>query len=229
MMPITSLRSLTRFLKRPFGASFTISGTAPSERRDLPPDLSRGAVYVPQQTPEIQALEQRIAELSMALGTSTQRAGTADLLARQTAELSVSGARVVDETAATIGRTKAEVRSLSELLTLIDGITSRMQSLAWNAGAEAAWAGEHDAAFAQLANDARRLAEEGASTAQAARRHVSASVGHVETGAARAAEAATTFSDVVRSLEQVRRTLSVRTDALVPAIGAAPSAGGTLG
>ncbi|MGI4856875.1 MAG: methyl-accepting chemotaxis protein, partial [Janthinobacterium lividum] len=228
MMLTTSLRLLARLLKRSAPASstasadapvassvsapITVSGTAPSER----PDLSHRAAHVPRQTLETQALEQRIAELSMALARSTRRADAADQLARQTAELSASGARVFDETMATFGRTKVEVRSLAELLTLIDSITTRMQSLAWHAGAEAAWAGEQDAALAKLAGDARRLAEEGAGTAQAARRHVNASVGQVETGVARAAEVATTFSDVARSLEQVRHTLAIRTDARVP-------------
>lgn len=232
MMRITSLRSFARLLKRPFAASFTTSGTglaiAPPERRDLSRDVSHYAAYVPPQTLAAEVFEQRIAALSTALTSSVQRADEAALLALQTSELSISGVRVFDETVATIGRAKNEARSLAELLNLIDGITSRMQLLAWNAGAEASWAGEHNAAFAKLASDARLLAEDGASVARIARQHVNATVGHAETGAARAAEVSTTFADVVRSLEQVRLTLSAGPDAPVPAIGVAPSAGGTL-
>ncbi|MGI4861865.1 MAG: methyl-accepting chemotaxis protein [Janthinobacterium lividum] len=233
MMLINSLSLFTRLLKRPFAALSSASSAAPSTRRDLAADrsadVSHYAAYIPHQTSDVPTLERRVAELSQALAISTQRAGAADVLARQTAELSVSGVRIIDETMATISRTKDEVRSLAELLTLIDGITSRMHLLAWNANAEAAWAGEHDAVYVKLAGDARRLAEEGASTALVARRHINASVGHVEIGVTRAAEASMTFSDVVRSLEQVRNTLSSRNDAPLPAIGLAPSAGGTIG
>ncbi|MCY0385855.1 hypothetical protein OVY01_01085 [Robbsia sp. Bb-Pol-6] len=224
MMLIDSLRLFARLLRRPLVAP----SMAPSQRRDLAPDVSHVAACLPGRLGEVEALERRVAELSSALATGARRAGAADLLARQTAELSVSGARAIDATVATIGRAKDEVKSLAELLTLIDGITSRMQSLASHAKAEAAWAGGQDAALARLADDAGCLARDGAGTAQAARRHITASVEQVETGMAHAAEAAMTFGDVVRSLEQVRHTLAGTADVPLTATGIAPRAGGTI-
>lgn len=244
MVFITSLRSFARRLTRatmvPPGsgepavprAPDTLTDHAPDPAAalcsDVSPDVSRYAAYAPRRSAEVQALELRVAELSTALAISARRARAADLLAEQTAELSVSGVRVVDATLATVGKSRDETRSLAELLTLIDGMTSRMQALARQADAEATWAGEHDAAFTQLAGDARRLAEDGATTAHAARRHIDASVAHAETGVARATEAVATIGDIVRSLEQVRLTLAGETDTPPPALGIRP-AGGAIG
>ena len=142
-------------------------------------------------------------ELTGALRHSADAASTASQLAGTAAEIAHRGGTVVSQVVATMHEISASSSRISEIIGTIDAIAFQTNILALNAAVEAARAGEQGRGFAVVASEVRSLAGRSAEAAKEIKTLIGNSVEKVQAGTTLVADAGTTMTEIVHSIQKV--------------------------
>ncbi|MBL0727692.1 methyl-accepting chemotaxis protein [Piscinibacter sp. HJYY11] len=142
-------------------------------------------------------------ELTATVKHSADSAAQANQLAASATEVAQRGGSVVSQVVATMDEINASSKKIADIIGVIDGIAFQTNILALNAAVEAARAGEQGRGFAVVASEVRSLAGRSAEAAKEIKGLIGASVEKVETGSRLVADAGTTMTEIVSSVQRV--------------------------
>ena len=151
-------------------------------------------------------LQQAASSMEQLNGTVKQSADSArhaNQLAASAAEVAARGGSVVSQVVSTMVEINTSSKKIADIIGTIDGIAFQTNILALNAAVEAARAGEQGRGFAVVASEVRSLAQRSAEAAKEIKSLIAASVTNVESGSKLVADAGTTMSEIVASVERV--------------------------
>lgn len=141
--------------------------------------------------------------LTQTVRHSADNANQATALAASASSVARKGGEVVKQVVVTMEEINASSKKISDIIGVIDGIAFQTNILALNAAVEAARAGEQGRGFAVVASEVRSLAQRSAQAAKEIKGLIGTSVEKVESGARLVAEAGSTMSDIVQSVQRV--------------------------
>jgi methyl-accepting chemotaxis protein len=160
-----------------------------------------------------QRTEQTASNLQQAASSMVQLTGTvkqsadsarqANQLAASAAAVAQRGGAMVAQVVTTMDDINASSKKISDIIGVIDGIAFQTNILALNAAVEAARAGEQGRGFAVVASEVRSLAGRSAEAAKEIKALIGASVDRVEAGSRLVAEAGSTMTEIVSSVQRV--------------------------
>ena len=162
---------------------------------------------------EMQASSLEKTASSMARLTATVRqnadnARQANQLAASASDVASRGGAVVAEVVQTMKGINDSSKRISDIISVIDGISFQTNILALNAAVEAARAGEQGRGFAVVASEVRSLAGRSADAAKEIKTLINASVERVEQGSNLVDQAGATMNEVVDSIRKVTAIVS---------------------
>ena len=174
----------------------TASGQIASGNQDL-------SSRTEQQASSLQQTAASMEELTSTVKQNADNARQANQLAASASEVAVRGGSVVNEVVDTMGSINSSSRKIVDIIAVIDGIAFQTNILALNAAVEAARAGEQGRGFAVVAAEVRNLAQRSAAAAKEVKGLIDDSVGKVEAGSQKVAEAGQTMDEIVASVRRV--------------------------
>jgi methyl-accepting chemotaxis protein len=142
-------------------------------------------------------------QLAGTVRTSADSARQASQLATSAASVAQRGGQVVTQVVATMEQINVSSRRISDIIGTIDGVAFQTNILALNAAVEAARAGEQGRGFAVVAGEVRSLAHRSAEAAREIKSLIGASVERIEVGSRLVADAGTTMTEIVASVQRV--------------------------
>jgi methyl-accepting chemotaxis protein len=151
-------------------------------------------------------LQQTASSMEQLTGTvkqSAESAAQANQLASSAAAVAERGGAVVSQVVSTMNEIHASSQRIADIIGTIDGIAFQTNILALNAAVEAARAGEQGRGFAVVAAEVRSLAQRSADAAKEIKSLIGNSVERVGTGSRLVADAGTTMSEIVASVQRV--------------------------
>jgi len=155
----------------------------------------------------LQQTAQSMDQLTGIVMRSAESARQANQMASTAASVAARGGTVVAEVVTTMDEINASSKKIADIIGVIDGIAFQTNILALNAAVEAARAGEQGRGFAVVASEVRSLAGRSAEAAREIKSLIGASVDRVERGAKLVADAGSTMTDIVGSVQRVNDTL----------------------
>ncbi len=144
-----------------------------------------------------------IEELTGMVRQNADRAGQAAQLASASSRVAGEGGGIVADVIKTMSAINQSSRTITDIISVINGIAFQTNILALNAAVEAARAGEQGRGFAVVAAEVRMLAQRSADAAKEIKSLISASTAQVSTGSALVERAGKTMDSVVASVNQV--------------------------
>ena len=199
LLAILSMQDRLRDLVGQIRASVDSIEVASKEVADGNMDLSRRTETT------ASSLQQTAASMEHLMDTvqqNAQAAGHANQLAADASQVASRGGAVVSQVVATMQEIHESSRKIADIIGLIDGIAFQTNILALNAAVEAARAGEQGRGFAVVASEVRTLAQRSAQAAKEIKSLIGSSVERVEVGGRLVAEAGTTMTDIVESVQR---------------------------
>jgi methyl-accepting chemotaxis protein len=127
----------------------------------------------------------------------------ANRLATTAADVALRGGGAVAQVVSTMDEINASSRRIADIIGTIDAIAFQTNILALNAAVEAARAGEQGRGFAVVATEVRSLAQRSAAAAREIKTLIGASVDRVEAGTRQVADAGSTMTEIVASVQRV--------------------------
>jgi methyl-accepting chemotaxis protein len=170
-------------------------------------DVASGTAHLGQRTEQAAARLQQtagaITQLTGNVRQSAESAQTANQLATAARGVAHRGGEVVSQVVSTMDDISASSRKIADIIGTIDGIAFQTNILALNAAVEAARAGEQGRGFAVVASEVRSLAQRSAEAAREIKTLIGSSVERVESGSRLVAEAGSTMTELVGSVQRV--------------------------
>jgi len=117
------------------------------------------------------------------------------------------GGDIVRNAVAAMGEIEKSSAQISQIISLIDGISFQTNLLALNAGVEAARAGEAGKGFAVVASEVRSLALRSAEAAQDIKNLINASSQQVAQGVALVGDTGTALERIITQIRELRETI----------------------
>jgi methyl-accepting chemotaxis protein len=142
-------------------------------------------------------------ELTSTVRQNADNARQANTLAASASGVAVRGGAVVSRVVETMDSINQSSNKIVDIISVIDGIAFQTNILALNAAVEAARAGEQGRGFAVVAGEVRTLAQRSAAAAKEIKELIGDSVEKVGAGSKLVAEAGTTMSEIVSSVQRV--------------------------
>ncbi|GAB4125968.1 MAG: hypothetical protein Fur0014_23100 [Rubrivivax sp.] len=142
-------------------------------------------------------------QMTGALHQSSDAAAQAGQLASSASQVAERGGDVVSRVVATMQEIDTSSKKIADIIGVIDGIAFQTNILALNAAVEAARAGEQGRGFAVVAGEVRSLAQRSADAAREIKALIGASVARVEAGSQLVADAGSTMTEIVASVQRV--------------------------
>ena len=156
----------------------------------------------------LQVTASSVEQLHGAVTQSADSARQANQLAGDASSVARRGGDVVAQVVATMDEINQSSRRIADIVGTIDGIAFQTNILALNAAVEAARAGEQGRGFAVVAGEVRQLAQRSAEAAREIKSLIATSVERVDSGARLVAEAGSTMTDIMDSVQRVTEVIS---------------------
>jgi methyl-accepting chemotaxis protein-2 (aspartate sensor receptor) len=170
-------------------------------------DISAGNTDLASRTEEQSAAVVETAasmeELTSTVKRNADNAREASQLAGVAAEHARSGGKIVWDVVNTMETITESSNKITDIISVINGISFQTNILALNAAVEAARAGEQGRGFAVVAGEVRSLAQRSAQAAKEIEGLIKESVQRVTTGSEMANKAGTTMEQIVSSVTNV--------------------------
>ncbi len=163
---------------------------------DLSQRTEQAASRVQQSASSMEQLTVTVRQTADSARTANQLAGSASTVAQR-------GGSVVAQVVTTMEDINTSSKRIADIIGTIDGIAFQTNILALNAAVEAARAGEQGRGFAVVASEVRSLAQRSAEAAKEIKALIGASVDKVESGTRLVADAGSTMSEIVASVQRV--------------------------
>ncbi len=151
----------------------------------------------------LQSTASSMQQLTANVRLNAEAAVEANRLAVSAADVAQRGGGVVAQVVSTMDEINSSSRRIADIIGTIDGIAFQTNILALNAAVEAARAGEQGRGFAVVATEVRSLAQRSAAAAREIKTLIGASVERVETGTRQVADAGSTMTEIVASVQRV--------------------------
>jgi methyl-accepting chemotaxis protein len=203
---VVSLKSLSRLqgsLRQSIGA---IRGNADGVYVAAN-EIASGNIDLSKRTEQTSASLQQtassMAQLTSTVNQTAESARTANQLVNSASEVAQRGGSVVSQVVSTMDEINTSSKKIADIISVIDGIAFQTNILALNAAVEAARAGEQGRGFAVVASEVRSLAQRSAEAAKEIKALIGASVDKVESGAKLVADAGSTMTEIVASVQRV--------------------------
>ncbi|MFA9219278.1 MAG: methyl-accepting chemotaxis protein [Sphingomonadaceae bacterium] len=142
-------------------------------------------------------------EITSTVRQNADNARQANTLAASASGVAVRGGEVVSRVVQTMESINQSSSKIVDIISVIDGIAFQTNILALNAAVEAARAGEQGRGFAVVAGEVRTLAQRSAAAAKEIKALIGDSVEKVGAGSKLVAEAGSTMTDIVSSVQRV--------------------------
>ncbi|SFT96561.1 methyl-accepting chemotaxis protein-2, aspartate sensor receptor [Kosakonia arachidis] len=170
-------------------------------------DISAGNTDLASRTEEQSAAVVETAasmeELTSTVKRNADNAREASQLAGVAAEHARSGGKIVWDVVSTMETITESSNKITDIISVINGISFQTNILALNAAVEAARAGEQGRGFAVVAGEVRSLAQRSANAAKEIEGLIKESVQRVMTGSEMANKAGSTMEQIVSSVTNV--------------------------
>lgn len=203
-------RNLQQVLGRMQAALLAVQSSAASIQQ-ASQEIASGTLDLSQRTEQTASSLQQAAssmdELTGTVGNTAASAKQANHLASSAAGVAQRGGTVVAQVVSTMDQINESSKKIGDIIGVIDGIAFQTNILALNAAVEAARAGEQGRGFAVVASEVRGLAQRSAAAAREIKALIGTSVDRVEAGAKLVAEAGSTMSEIVGSVQNVSQII----------------------
>jgi methyl-accepting chemotaxis protein len=170
-------------------------------------EIASGNMDLSQRTEQaagsLQQTASSMEQLTSTVNQTADAARTANQLAASASTVAQRGGSVVAEVVTTMEQINTSSRRIADIIATIDGIAFQTNILALNAAVEAARAGEQGRGFAVVASEVRSLAQRSAEAAREIKGLIGASVERVQTGTRLVADAGSTMTEIVASVQRV--------------------------
>jgi len=170
-------------------------------------EIAHGNVDLSQRTEttasNLQQTASSIEQLSGTVRQSADAAAQANQLASSASSVALRGGEVVSQVVSTMSEINSSSKKIADIIGTIDGIAFQTNILALNAAVEAARAGEQGRGFAVVASEVRSLAQRSADAAKEIKALIGNSVDKVESGSRLVADAGSTMTEIVASVQRV--------------------------
>ncbi|MDP3224016.1 MAG: methyl-accepting chemotaxis protein [Rubrivivax sp.] len=196
---LTALRKVESSIAQVRSSAESI-GTAATEIASGNADLSQ---RTEQTAGSLQQTSSSMVQLTSTVRQTADSARTANQLAASASTVAQRGGAVVAQVVSTMDEINSSSKRIADIIGTIDGIAFQTNILALNAAVEAARAGEQGRGFAVVASEVRNLAQRSAEAAREIKTLIGASVERVELGSKLVADAGSTMTEIVASVQRV--------------------------
>ena len=170
-------------------------------------EIASGNLDLSQRTEQaagsLQQTASAMEQLTSTVNQTADAARTAHQLAASASSVAQRGGAVVAEVVTTMEQINTSSRRIADIIATIDGIAFQTNILALNAAVEAARAGEQGRGFAVVASEVRSLAQRSAEAAREIKGLIGTSVERVQAGSRLVADAGSTMTEIVASVQRV--------------------------
>ncbi|BEV16444.1 methyl-accepting chemotaxis protein [Herbaspirillum sp. DW155] len=169
-------------------------------------EIAQGNTDLSQRTEEQAAsLEETASSMEELTSTVQQNANSARQASRMASDgttVAQRGESEIAEVVKTMREMSVSSHQMSDIITVIEGISFQTNILALNAAVEAARAGENGRGFAVVATEVRALAQRSSAAAKEIKDLIESSVGRIQSGTQLVEAAGGTIAEIMRSVSR---------------------------
>ncbi len=161
------------------------------------------AARTEEQAVALQEAASNMEEVSVTVGHNTDRAKSANTLAQEAGSIARQAGLAMGQVVGSMDAIAHSSKTITDIISVIDGIAFQTNILALNAAVEAARAGEQGRGFAVVASEVRSLAHRSAEAAKQIKTLIEGSVTQVEGGLTQVGDARQTIHATIDSVARM--------------------------